>query len=313
MKRIPTTTTVSHQRVVEAAQADSRRAPACNDRTMTDVHVVTVFAAAPDGGNPAPIVLGAADMTDAAMQHLARAYGLESAFVLDPANTGRQVALRFWVPNHEMSMCGHATLGAVGLLHQQGQLPSSTELLVHTPSGSVRARIAADASVTISQPIAHLQTIEDPTDILEALGLTRANLAEHPVRNSTTSSTKTLVPVRDVATLDGLLPQLEAIEHACDGVRSTGLYPYAPSGDHQVDARQFPRSSGYPEDPATGIAATALVFGLLADGFLTADEHPLTIRQGRAMNRPSTITVHVDTDTDTDQVNGCWLGGPVTS
>ncbi len=280
---------------------------------MADVHVVTVFAAAPGGGNPAPIVLDAADMTDAAMQHVARTHGLECAFVVDPADTGCPVALRFWVPHHEMSMCGHATLGAVWLLHQQGQLPSSTELSVHTPSGRVRARIAKDGSVTISQPVAHLQTIQDPTDILEALGLTRADLAEHPVRNSTTSRTKTLVPVRDVATLDGLRPQLDGIEDACDGAGSTGLYPYAPSGGRQVDARQFPRSSGYPEDPATGIAATALAFGLLADGWLTAVEHPLTIRQGRAMNRPSTITVHFDTDTDTGRVTGCWLGGPVTT
>lgn len=117
--------------------------------------------------------------------------------------------------------------------------------------------------------------------------------------------------MRDVATLDALVPHLEGIEHACDRVGSTGLYPYAPSGDLQVDARQFPRASGYPEDPATGIAATALAFELLADGLITANEHTITIRQGRAMGRPSQITVRLDAN-DT-RIDGCWLGGPVTT
>ena len=36
------------------------------------------------------------------------------------------------------------------------------------------------------------------------------------------------------------------------------------------DARQFPRASGYPEDAATGIAASALSFGLLDNGMVEA-------------------------------------------
>ena len=74
-------------------------------------------------------------------------------------------------------------------------------------------------------------------------------------------------------------------------IGSTGLYPYAIfDRDAQIfDARQFPRSSGYPEDAATGIAAAALSFGLLANGIVEASARRITIRQGRAMQRPSEI------------------------
>lgn len=277
---------------------------------MTDVEVVTVFADGPNGGNPAPVVLDARALTDEEMQAIARSYGHECAFVVDPAGTGCDVALRFWVPLHEMEMCGHATVGAVWLLHSGGALPHRGEVTVHTASGIVRARVAAGGSVEVSQPVGRTEPLQDSDVVLDVLGLTRADLAEVPVRNGATSRTKTLVPIRDVDRLDAIEPDLDRVERACALIGSTGLYPYAISGDRQVDARQFPRSSGYPEDPATGIAATALMFGLVADGLVSADERPVVVRQGRAMGRPSRISTRLDIVDGV--IRGCWLGGSVS-
>ncbi len=74
------------------------------------------------------------------------------------------------------------------------------------------------------------------------------------------------------------------------------------------DARQFPKSSGYPEDAATGIAAAALAFGLLDNGLVEATERPIRVRQGRAMGRPSEITVRFRGG-GAAAVQGCWLDG----
>ena len=287
-------------------------------RRVTDVRVVTVFPDGPGGGNPAPIVLDAAGMTDAQMQDVARRHGHESAFVVDASGTGCELALRFWVPNHEMSMCGHATLGAVWLLAQLGRLPreGEGEVRVHTASGVVRARLTA-GEVVISQPPGIVEAITHDAqvdDVLDVLGLTRGDLADRPLRNATTSRTKTLVPVRDVARLDTLTPDFDRIAAVCAAIRSTGLYPYAPSGARRFDARQFPRSSGYPEDPATGIAAAALVFGLLADAAVDGDDRPIIVRQGRAMGRPSRITIRLEitrAGADDLSADGCWIGGVV--
>jgi len=271
---------------------------------VTDARTVSVFPDGPGGGNPAPVVLDARGMSDGEMQQVARATGHESAFVVDATGTGCDLALRFWVPNHEMSMCGHATVGTVWLLASLGQLPSPGGLRVHTASGVVRARVDRGGEVSISQPVGRVEAVDDDAEVLDVLGLMRADLADRPVRNATTSRTKTLVPVRDVATLDALAPALDRVEAACAAIGSTGLYPYAVSGERQVDARQFPRSSGYPED-----AAAALAFGLLADGVVDADERPITVRQGRVMGRPSRITVRLSFRDG--RVDGCWLGGPV--
>ncbi|WP_109477200.1 PhzF family phenazine biosynthesis protein [Paraburkholderia sp. C35] len=283
------------------------------------VELVSVFAARPGGGNPAPIVVDAAGMSDAQMQAVAQRYGHESGFVLPaPPGSDCDYEFRFWVPNHEMSMCGHATVGAVWLLHQTGHLQRD-RLTIQTRSGQVAARITGvtdeGAAVEFSQPLGRVEPLPEPQGseqaILDALGIDRAQLAPLPIQNACTSRVKTLIPLVSTEVLDALQPRFEQIEAVCERVGSTGLYPYAAFDASQqiVDARQFPRASGYPEDAATGIAASALSFGLLANGAVEASTRTITIRQGRAMNRPSQISVRFSLDAG--RVDGCWLGGPV--
>jgi PhzF family phenazine biosynthesis protein len=289
------------------------------------VRVVSVFASGPDGGNPAPIVVDAAGMTDADMQHVARSHGHESGFVFPaPAGSACDFEFRFWVPNHEMSMCGHATVGALWLMERMGRLAGDS-FTVLTRSGRVEARIGArtpqgthtpqGARIEISQPAGTVAPLPDAdrsrADIAEVLGLHADDLAPLPVQNAATSRVKTLVPLKSVTMLDSLSPDFSRIEALCLRIGSTGLYPYAVSdeGAQVIDARQFPSSSGYPEDAATGIAASALAFGLLSNGIVEASERQITVRQGRAMQRPSEISVRFRLDDG--RPAGCWLGGAV--
>lgn len=280
-----------------------------------DVSPVVVFADGPAGGNPAPVVLDARDLTDDQMQDVARESGHESVFVLPaPPGTDADLALRFWVPGHEMEMCGHATVGAVWLMATRGLLHGD-HAMISTRSGPVEATIrTTDGSVEveISQPPGRLEAVSPSgvTSVLHVLGIGPEALADRPVVNATTSRTKTLVPLVSEEALDALRPELTRVEQVCDELGSTGLYPYAATADEQqFAARQFPRSSGYPEDPATGIAAAALLFALLDEGQVERSERPVRIRQGRAMGRPSAMTLRLRLDGG--DVVGCWLGGRV--
>ncbi|MFI9381824.1 PhzF family phenazine biosynthesis protein [Kutzneria sp. NPDC052558] len=264
------------------------------------VHMTHVFTAGPNGGNPAPIVIDADGMSDDQMRQVARDHGHEAGFVLT-APEQFDHALRFWVPNHEMPMCGHATVGALWVLRELGRV-TKDRLTLTTPGGVVHARLRD--TIEISQPEGVVETVPEIQDILEVLGITAAELAPFPVQNARTARVKTLIPIADVATLDALTPDFGRVQEVCERIGSTGLYPYAPSGDRRFDARQFPRSSGYPEDAATGIAAAALAFGLLDNGLVDRSDRPLRIRQGRAMGHPSEITLRFAPE-------GLWLGGPV--
>lgn len=285
-----------------------------------EVHLINVFPAASNGGNPAPTVARADGMSDADMQAVARAYGHECGFVCSPPpGSDYDYALRFWVPNHEMEMCGHATVGAIWLLEHLGLL-NKRQLELWTLSGRVQAKVshAPDGAiqVEITQPKGQVEPLTAPdieAEILSVLGISANELAPLPIQNAATSRVKTLVPLKSVAVLDSLKPDYRRIEQLCERIGSTGLYPYAVHdlAARQFDARQFPKSSGYPEDAATGIAAAALAFGLLESGLVNADDRPLQVRQGRAMGRPSQIALRFRHD-DRAQVQGLWLGGPVS-
>ncbi|KAH8819985.1 PhzF family phenazine biosynthesis protein [Xylogone sp. PMI_703] len=277
-----------------------------------NVHLLKVFAATEHGGNPLPVVIDASDLSRRQMQNIAKYYGHESGFII-PAAPGCEYdyTFKFWVPGHEMEMCGHATIGGVYLLHKLGILQKK-HLKISTLSGIVEVNVTMqeDIWVEISQPCGIVNKLSEDKheEILSVLGILQEDLAEFPLQNSMTSRVKTLIPLSSVATLDKLEPDFSRMQQVCGNIGSTGLYPYAIQDLHQgiFSARQFPKSSGYPEDAATGIAGAALAFGLLENRLVRADSS-VKINQGVAMGHPSQIAVRFRVQDG--KVLGCWLGG----
>ena len=285
---------------------------------MTTVELVRVFTYEGRGGNPCAIVTDADALTPADMQAVARRFGYEAGFVLAPDSDDHDLRFRFWVPAHEMEMCGHATLGALWLLARQGRL-AGPAVRIATRSGPVTGFIGtgddSEPAVEITQPVGKVMplTPDQAAEVLAALGIGRADLLDLPLRNAATSRVKTLVPLKDAGRLQALTTAMPAVEAACRRIGSTGLYPYAAldTAARTFEARQFPRSSGYPEDAATGIAAAALAFGLLTDGLVAPDDRPIRIFQGRAMGSLSEIRVRLGFAGG--RAIGCLLGGAVTA
>ncbi|EJE53761.1 phenazine biosynthesis protein PhzF family [Acidovorax sp. CF316] len=283
------------------------------------VVLIRVFVNGPGGGNPVPLVADARGMDAAQMQEVARAHGHESAFVLPADVPGADWRLRFFVPHHEMEMCGHATVGTLWALRRWGLWTTPTAR-VQTMSGLVDVEWdAAGQRVWISQPAVREEVLDASAAALVARTLRLHDATPRPTTNAATSRVKTLVPLPEVAALQALAPDFAAMESTCDAIASTGLYPYAlqaggPVAEPTVFARQFPRKSGYPEDAATGIAAAALWGHLAAAGTIPvgspAQPVVCTVRQGDAMGSPSAIAVRPRFDAQ-GNVAGCWLSGEV--
>jgi PhzF family phenazine biosynthesis protein len=287
---------------------------------MDDVVLVNVFASEPGGGSPTPIIADASGYDADRMLAVARRYGHECTFVFPPEDpVAADFRFRFFVPRQEMNMCGHATLGTIWLLRRMGKL-RGTEARIETMSGLVHGVVqhadSADEYVEISQPAGTVQEIRDPAAseiILDVLGIRAADLLPMPILNAATSRMKTLIPLQSVGVLDALRPKFARMESLCTALNSTGLYPFAISdvSAHRFDARQFPKASGFPEDIATGVAASALAFGLVAYDLISFSTERITVRQGRAMGRPSEIFVRFDVPGPAAQPCGCFFGGQV--
>lgn len=278
---------------------------------MTDATMINVFCHDGSGGNPTGLVLDAASMSEEEMRRTAEACGHESGFVMPPPDSESDFRFRFFVPRHEMEMCGHATVGALWLLRRAGHIGDG-QYRIATMSGAVRGFVGD--TVEITQPLGTAIRVDDGLDeLLSVLGIDHSALADRPVENARTSRTKTLVPIKSVDRLNALTPRFEKMEALCDRLNSTGLYPYAviSEADGTVEARQFPRSSGYPEDAATGIAATALASALFHHGLVRKPAVGLRIFQGRAMGSLSEIRVRFGARDAGGPSDHCLLSGEV--
>ncbi|KAJ5881931.1 uncharacterized protein N7529_000603 [Penicillium soppii] len=285
-----------------------------------EIHLLRVFSAGTGGGNPLPVVLNTKHMSNAEMQAIATQHSYESGFVFPaPADSHCDYEYRFWTPGHEMEMCGHATLGISWLMSKRGMIPDNLRIL--TKSGIVDVKVTKTSHgaddeiwVEVSQPkYKVMDRVENPVhviEILSVLGISKGDLAPGlHILNAATSRVKTLVPLRSVHALHALKPDFPRVKELCQTIGSTGLYPYAVSNLalQEYEARQFPQNVGYPEDAATGIAASALAFRLLVDGSVHDMDRAIKVRQGTAMGKPSEISVRFRKSGD--DVDGCWIGG----
>lgn len=261
---------------------------------MVQVQQWRVFPDGTAGGNPCPLVTDARDLTAGQMRAIAARYGHESAFVT--AVTGSAVTLRYFVPRHEMRMCVHATIAAVTALASSGVLTGGGAS-VSTASGEHRVSWtgAGPAAVTVEQlPPRFGAPAPVHAELAAALGLPPAAISPAAViQPVNVSRAKLIVPVRSAGAVYAAQPDYPALWRLCSALDTTGAYVFAghPDGDpgHLV-ARQFPVDAGYPEDPATGVAAAALAAYLASQ-----HQHPrpasvrVSIDQGDAMGQPSRL------------------------
>jgi len=261
---------------------------------MVEVGHWSVFRRGREGGNPCPVVTGAERLTPGQMQAIAAHYGHESAFVteLTPARVG----LRFFVPRHEMRMCVHATIAAVTALAGSDAL-SDGDAMISTASGEHRVswtggdlpEVTVEQAAPLFGPPAAVHA-----EVAAALGLPGASLDQAaPIRPVSVSRAKLIVPLHDAGAVHQASPDFPALWEVCGRLGTTGAYVFAPHPDgdpcHLV-ARQFPVDAGYPEDPATGVAAAALA-AYLATGLRPARPawRGITIDQGDTMGQPSLV------------------------
>jgi trans-2,3-dihydro-3-hydroxyanthranilate isomerase len=225
-----------------------------------------VFAERAGGGNPCPVIPAGDDLGDEQMQRIAAATGHETVFLLTPTVPDARIRMRYFVPRHEMEMCVHATIAALTHLAEQGVVPTG-QVPVETPLGVLGTVVEPDGTVTVDQFPPMFQS--PMPDVREELAHVLGCPADRIVVGSTprivsVSRAKLLVEIVDAAALHSLRPRPERVRQLCERLGATGVYPFATPSDGRAVARQFPRDSGYPEDPATGLAAAALATLLAA-------------------------------------------------
>ncbi len=112
---------------------------------------VDSFTDRPFAGNPAGVCVLTTAKDDEWMVAVAREMNLsETAFLLPLAGNGYN--LRWFTPQREVSLCGHATLAAAHILWQQGYLADDQPAVFDSLSGTLTAAREADGWIALDFP-----------------------------------------------------------------------------------------------------------------------------------------------------------------
>ncbi len=253
---------------------------------------VDVFTSRPLQGNALAVFTDARGLSDAEMQALARETNLSETTFIFPRNAQAQRGhrVRIFTTAEELPFAGHPTLGTAWVLRTS---TGADVIELDLNVGVIPVRFSTG---DVGLPFGEMQQ-RDPEfgprhsreDVARAAGLSLDDIADDvPIETVSTGVAFTLVPVRALATMRRLRPDLNVASAYLE--RSGGKFFYFVCREaEEPSARLHARMIFYNgEDPATGSAAGCTAAWMVAHGVARPEERVL-IEQGTEMKRPSRI------------------------
>ncbi|WNJ98971.1 PhzF family phenazine biosynthesis protein [Thalassospiraceae bacterium LMO-JJ14] len=210
--------------------------------TTIPLYQLDAFTDRPFGGNPAAVCPLDEWLPDDVMQSIALENNLsETAFYVPEGNGFR---LRWFTPEIEVDLCGHATL-ATGALILEKLDTAREEVAFETRSGTLGVRRNGDMLV-MDFPALAASDAPVPDGLEEALGAS-------PVRFL--RAVKNMAVFEKEADVLAIRPDFDFIKQM-DGM---GLIITAPGDSSDCASRYFAPHAGINEDPVTGSAHCTIV------------------------------------------------------
>lgn len=264
-------------------------------------YIVDAFTDRPFGGNPAGVVLLEDDTfpEEELMLHIAAELRYsETAFVrfthaiTHSHNNTFEAHVRYFTPAAEVELCGHATVATFALLHKLGL--AEGRCLCHTLAGDLAVEAGEQVLMQMAKPRI-VATITDIAPIYQALGLD-GYCPRLPVQVAYASLNDIMIPVPDVATLNTLQPDMEAVAAITQAHDTCSFHVFAFADDgYTAHVRDFAPRCGIPEESATGTANAALTHYLTVNGVIPP-QGDYTFLQGEVMGRPSVVSTRIAPD-----------------
>ncbi|WWG80441.1 PhzF family phenazine biosynthesis protein [Pseudomonas poae] len=206
-----------------------------------DIYQVDAFSQHPFGGNPAAVCPLTEWLPDEQLQNIAAENNLSETAYFVPR--GEHYELRWFTPQVEVDLCGHATLAAAWVLfHALADAPQV--LRFATRSGELRVTHHGD-ELAMDFPARHPERCEPPAELLSALGIEHAEVF---------GTDDYIVVVDNEAQVAALTPDFACLK----GLPKRGIAVTARSTQFDFISRWFGPNVEVNEDPVTGSAHTSL-------------------------------------------------------
>ena len=208
------------------------------------IYVVDAFTDKPFGGNPAAVCPLTSWRDNAWLQSVAAEMNLaETAFVVERPDGSFD--LRWFTPEVEVELCGHATLATAHALWQTGRVQNTdAPLAFHTLSGLLTARRSGREGdeIELNFPLEAASPCPTPEHLLEGLGVEAVSVHRNRFDY--------LVEVADERAVRDLRPDFLRLRHVvARGISVTSRSDHEP---FDFVSRFFAPAVGVNEDPVCG-------------------------------------------------------------
>lgn len=264
------------------------------------VHQVDAFTSEKFGGNPAGVVLDADELEESTMRKIARELNLsETAFVL-PSDKGN-FQMRYFTPTgHEITFCGHSTVGALYMIAKERRfgIKKIGKFDVETLCGILKMEVAIDdheeIRVAYETPAIKLRQVKmSHEEVAKAAGFDLHLVDQSiPVMYEETNKDLFIVirSLEDLKKIECDPKSFTQFSKQHDIIALCALTPEAFDQKNQFHMRCFAPLVGIAEDPFTGsvlggLAAYVDTFDLLPKG------SSFHVEQGHFMERPGVVKV----------------------
>jgi len=266
--------------------------------------LIDAFADEPLAGNAAGVVPDADGLDAERMGKIARELAAsETAFLLPTDRDDVDRRIRYFTPEQEVDLCGHATVASLVHLHGEGILDAG-EGRLRTNAGVIDVEVTDDGVAWMGTGDSAIEVVAPDYDrVGEALGVDPAALrdvgSDLPTAVATVGLPFLIVPVNFLEHLGGADPDMEAVAELAADYGATGVYAFtfdALEAESTLHARMWAPGAGVPEDPVTGTASGAC--GAYLHAVEAFDEPPteMCFEQGHFVDRPGLVRVEVDGD-----------------
>jgi PhzF family phenazine biosynthesis protein len=212
------------------------------------IYQLDAFASGLFRGNPAAVCPLEKWLPDETLQSIAAENNLAETAYYVPSGPGRY-QLRWFTPEVEIDLCGHATLTTACVILEVRKELSGSRVVFESKSGDLpvdRTDSAQGALYTLDFPSRPPHAVTTPFDLAAALG----------------AAPTQILAARDYVCVFETEAQVRALKPDMAQIAKIDRFAVivtAPGSDCDFVSRFFAPAKGVPEDPVTGSAHTSLI------------------------------------------------------
>lgn len=255
-------------------------------------------------GNQAAIILDAENLSENDMKNIAKEFNYsESVFLFKSKKAIKKV--RFFTPNSEVDLCGHATIAYIKCLYDNefirmnegeniievetniGNLP----IIINIENKKIKNIMMYQAEAKVDEKVDLAFSL-----IMEALGLKEEDSAELKIVKAYTGLWDLIIHLKDKESLYKIKADMNKIKDISKKLNIISFHPFALGKDTKNNlyayVRNFAPVVEIDEEAATGTSNGALAYYLYKKNYLK-EKVCLTCIQGEIMERESRISAQI--------------------